>query len=268
MYNELRNPFFDIVKEPIKTESGALIPNKVALMNRETSDVLGIVSPNYEVVTNKQISSLFENAIELDGIKNVEVSDHLDSITKRWRRRFTISDDRLTFDVNPKVGDLVNVCLDVFNGYDGRTAYGYELIGNRLWCTNGCTTGEKMFTARYTHYSGNAEQLASEFEMKFGLFEKKVDTWRKWTTESFSFTQFKMFVESEERKYIGPKISEAIVGSYHPLLQKQKLQETKWGAFNVLTWLATHETNARKGSNVFSAKYNNINRLANEFYEI
>jgi hypothetical protein len=45
-----------------------------------------------------------------------------------------------------------------------------------------------------------------------------------------------------------------------------KLEENKYGAYNVLTFLATHETKARKGSNVFSSRYNTINRMAADMY--
>jgi hypothetical protein len=50
-------------------------------------------------------------------------------------------------------------------------------------------------------------------------------------------------------------------------MNEQKLNENKYGAYNVLTFLATHETKARNGSNIFSARHNTINRMAGDLYD-
>ena len=42
--------------------------------------------------------------------------------------------------------------------------------------------------------------------------------------------------------------------------------ETRWGAYNVLTGFATHQTRARQGSNVFSAGYKQIETVTDDFY--
>ena len=100
--------------------------------------------------------------------------------------------------------------------------------------------------------------------MKFDAFSENVVAWKQWTELPFPEETFKNFIDS--RDYLGTRVKESIIDSYVPVLNQEKLEDTKWGAFNVLTYLATHDTKARKGSNVFSARHNSINRTASDLY--
>ena len=270
MYDDIRNPFYDVKVEKLITESG-LSTNKNALVNSETNDIVGLVSPNYDIVTNKTVADLFQEAVKDVGIKDVK--NHLDGTTKRWKQ-FIILSDKMKYEITP--GDHVSICLVIHNGYDARTAYGYSLMGYRWLCANGMVMGKKeLFSDSFTHYDGNVNKLRDSFELKFDFFRKNAKLWNNWNNEHFDKAKFIKFLNNhtkpEEAKagkheYITPKISQGLKESYYPLLSKQHLKENKWGSFNVLTYLATHETKARKGSNVFSNRYNNINRLAGDFY--
>ena len=268
---EDRNPFYDVKVEKLMTESGLEV-NKNVLVNSETDDIVGLVSPNYDVVTNKTVASLFQEAVKDIGIKSV--TNHLDGTTKKWKQ-FIVLSDKLKYEVSP--GDHVSICLAIYNGYDARTAYGYSLMGYRWLCSNGMVMGKKeLFSDSFTHYDGNVEKLRDSFELKFDFFRKNTLLWSEWTERHFDKYKFNMFLDNHTKpveakaskhEYITPKISQGIKDSYYPLLEKQHLKENMWGGFNIITYIATHETKARKGSNVFSNRYNNINRLAGDFYE-
>lgn len=260
MFREERNPFFNVRKEKLETESGILL-DKIALVNDETGDVLGIVSPSYELVTNKMVDDLFAEA--LGDLDIFSVRDHLDSTTRRWKRQIVFKNDNLNFEIT--TDDVVGICLEVFNGLDARTAFGYNLMGYRYICENGLVMGQKrLFSGSYAHYQENPARLREEFEMKFNLFKEKANEWSAWQALPFPTETFERFVLG--KKYVTKKVGKDIVDSYEPTLNSQKLSNNKWGAFNVLTYLATHETKARKGSNVFSNRYNTINRLAADIY--
>ena len=79
-YNENRNPFFDVVKEKVTTESGHEIPNKVALVNKDLGKVVGFVSPGYDVVTNSVISEMFGAATSDFNVQ--QTTDHLDATSQ------------------------------------------------------------------------------------------------------------------------------------------------------------------------------------------
>ena len=260
MYSEKRDPFFNIRKENVFTNSGIEL-NKVALINDETNDVLGLVSPNYEVVSNAQVNNVFTEAV--GDLKVFDVQDHMDSITKRWRRRFIFNADETNVEVTK--GDNVNVMLEVYNGYDAKTAFGYNLMSYRWMCSNGMVMGKKsIFSESYAHYEDSPDKLRQSFTMKFNAYKATTEVWKEWTLVPFNQEKFSNFIDN--RDYLGERVKKAIVESYEPVMNDQKLEENKWGAFNVLTYLSSHETKAKKGSNVFSARYNNINRAAADLY--
>ena len=259
-YLEQRQPFFDVRKEEIQTTSGIAV-DKVAIINNETNDILGLVSPNYEVVTNESVNNLFMEALGDTRIK--ETHDHMDSLTKKWRRRFLFDSDETNVEIAP--GDNVNILLEVFNGYDARTSFGFNLMGYRWVCENGQVMGkESMFKETYAHYIDSPDKLRNSFTMKYDAYKNTTIQWKEWTQIPFNETNFGDFIN--KRDYLGDRVKETIVDAYEPVMNKENLNETKWGAFNVLTYLASHETKARKGSNLFSARHRNINRAAADLY--
>lgn len=271
-YLEDRNPFFEVKKEKVHTESGLAIPNKVALVNNDLGSIVGFVSPGYDVVNNEVISDLFAEAT--NDLKVAKIVDHMDATTKRWKRQVIFDDGRLTSEINSN--DIVGVLLEIYNGYDGRTAYGYALMGYRWLCSNGMVMGRKeLFSESFTHFNGNVDKLRDSFGMKFNAFHQNANTWQEWSRTRFNDEDFATFVDKHTKpengratknQYLTPNIGKGVKENFQPLLAQQQLPETKWGAFNVLTWLATHETKARNGSNLFSNRYKNISRLAGDFY--
>lgn len=271
-YLDERNAFFGIRKEKVLTASGLEIPNKIALINEDLSSIVGFVSPGYDVVHNEDIANLFAGAIS--DLKVAKVIDHMDATTKRWKRQVIFDDGRLTSEIT--TSDVVGVLLEVYNGYDGRTAYGYSLMGYRWMCENGMVMGKKeLFSESFTHFNGNVDKLRDSFGMKFNAFHRNANTWQEWSRTKFDENDFTSFVDKHTKpengkakkdQYLTPNIGKGIKEEFQPLLAQQRLPETKWGAFNVLTWLATHKTKARNGSNLFSNRYQNMNRLAGDFY--
>ena len=273
MYNESRNPFFEVKKEDVFTASGVKIPNKVALVNGDLNSVVGFVSPGYDIVENQAVTSLFEEATKEFGV--AKVKDHMDATTKRWKRQFIFNDTRLSAEILPS--DIVGVCLEVYNGYDGRTAFGYSLMGYRWICENGMIMGKKnLFSESYAHYDGNVARLRDSFEFKFNMFHKNAKVWEKWSKINFNQVDFDHFLgthtkpvnaKAKPTQYLSEKMATSISEAYVPMLNSQNLNDTKWGAFNVLTYLMTHETKARNGSNLFSNRYGTMDRLAGDMYD-
>jgi hypothetical protein len=123
---------------------------------------------------------------------------------------------------------------------------------------------QNLLSERFYHFTNNIENLLLSFESKFGSFKDNVNVWKTWTQVKYTQEQFKSFVDT--REYLSDKMKEFVTGYYEPVMNKYRMDETKWGAFNVLTYISTHETKARKGSNVFSNRYRTINKMEREFY--
>jgi len=258
----MTNPFFGIRKEGLYTESGISLDNKVALINEDTNEVLGTVSTGYEVVPNQVISDLFDSAFT--SYNKSIVKDHLDSTGKRWKRQIIFDTDELNFDINNK-GDMVGLMVEIVNGYDGSTSYGFDISGYRYFCENGMVVGKKnLLSERFYHFNNNSEQLLLSFESKFTNFKDNIETWKRWNEIPFTKNQFNKFVEG--RKYLSDKMQGTIQGYYDGIMNEYNENETMWGAYNVLTAISTHKTKARNGSNIFSNGYKTINKLENDFY--
>jgi len=262
MFKEERNPFFKTIKESLITQSGIIIPDKKVLINSETNDILGIVSKNYEVVSNEMVSAVWMDA--LSDMKIASINDHLDATTKRWKRQIIFAEDKLNFQIAGP--ECVGIMLELFNGYDARTSFGYELMGYRWACENGLVTGKKkLLSGNFAHYNDNPRKFRESIDTKWPLFMELAETWKGWTQIPFNFDKFEEFVDS--KKYITPRVGKYIKDEYKSSLDTQNLDDSKWGAFNALTYLSTHMTKARKGSNLFSNRYKTINRLAEDLYE-
>ena len=264
------NPFFEIKREKLQTVTSGIEVPKEALINAETNALLGIVSPGYEVVTHEQVANLFAGV--LAQYSCTVIGNYLDSTGRRWKQRILFKDDRLNFDIDGR-GDNTGVMLELFNGYDARTSFGYNLLGYRSYCTNGMVMGRKdLFRESLSHFVDAIERLQRAFELKWPAFRENVGIWQKWTGIGYTEDMFKVFLEAKvkseanKKGYISEKMAESIFLEWRPGLTANKLDETAWGAFNVLTWLATHKTKARKGSNLFSNRYGTMNRLAEDFY--
>ncbi len=226
-YLEERNPFFGVRKEKVHTESGLEVPNKVALVNDDLSSIVGFVSPGYDVVSNAAISDLFEEAC--GGLKVSKIVDHMDATTKRWKRQIIFDDAALTSDIDSN--DIVGVLLEVYNGYDGRTAYGYSLMGYRWLCSNGIVMGKKdLFSQSFTHYDGNVDKLRESFGMRFNAFHKNANTWQEWSKTSFDEEAFAAFVNkhtkpengrANKNQYLTPNIGKGVKENFQPLLAQQ-----------------------------------------------
>jgi hypothetical protein len=260
----MSNPFFNIKRETIVTGSGLEIPNRFALLNEDTNDVLGIVSKNYELVMNQMVAELFDETLQK--YPKSQVVDNLNANGSKWKRTIIFDHDDLKFDVTGH-GDNINMAIRIFNGYDTKTSFGYELFGYRAICSNGLITGKKsLLSQSYQHFQNNPERLLGDFEAKFGAFNNNVLTWKRWTQLPFNKDQFKEFVST--RKYLGEKIVQAAIEYYEVGLNKFGMNDTRWGAFNVITDLMSNHTKARKGSNLFSNGYKQLEHMAEDFYTL
>jgi hypothetical protein len=254
------NPFFRVKKEPIQTASGIIIPNRFALVNQKTGSLLGIMSNEYEVILNSKVAELFDSALQ--DYKVLRTIDNIDALQRRWKRRIIF--ENLTAPVVE--GDIINVMLEIFNGYDVRSGFGYELMAFRSLCENGLIFGKRsLFRESYYHFVDNPRKLQLSIEAKMNGVRGNVEQWTRWTTEDYDKEKFSRFVQG--RKYLTVQMKEKIVDAYDPITNKFGAKHTKWNAFNVITYLCSHETKARQGSNVFSNRYRIFDKLAEDFYQ-
>ena len=127
----------------------AVCKDRVATIREDTNEILGIVSPNYQIVQNKE---LFDIAYELGGEVKVDTAGSL----KNGRQVYVLLKGD-TFDATKK-GDEVTEYLALLNSFDGSLGLGALPTSIRIVCANtlsmALSSGRgNMFRVR--HYGDN-----------------------------------------------------------------------------------------------------------------
>ena len=263
------NPFFNVERSPIYTKFNGneiRLPKDV-LVNVETGNPVGIVGKDYKVVTNAEVNNIFGEAFSKYKIK--QTMDFMKKGGETWVRRIVFEDDSLTFDVGN--GDSQHVMLEIYNGFNLTTRYGYGISLFRSICENGMVFGRKnLFGLNFTHMKNNLEVIQNTFELGTKeIGETIIPTWQKWTKIPHTMKDMETFVDS--RDYVNnDKMKERILVKYEEVMNREKHDETRFGAFNTLTYMMTHETNSRREdtSHIFGNAYRKFERLAQDFYEL
>ena len=274
---ENRNPFFEVERKKLFTTwddpaienqygSGMgrmTVPvNRDALINKETGDIVGVVSPKYKFVHNRDLADKIDQMIYNLPVDGME--DHMDARTTRWTREIMLTGDQFEYDMTGN-SDIVKTKLSFFNGYDGKTAAGWKISAWRKVCSNGMMGWRALFGMTFTHLTEDIiERFNKLFIEKNEAFGEQMIGMRAMARTPFSRTQYETFVLTRN---IPDRTASRLLQYYEPAMNKWGEQETKWGAYNVLTAFATHETKARKGSYIFSASYQQMDQVARELID-
>lgn len=260
------NPFFEVRRERLQSvDTGKTLKNKYVLFNDETDEELGIVSDNYNIVTNRMVMDVFEDVV---GKYNVAVvKDHRNASSSRWRRDIIFNDDAFTFDMGN--GDASNLMISLFNGYSGKVAFGFEVSAVRLICTNGMYANKRNeVTHKFIHYNKNGEIAQELFGQSVETFKESVNIWQNWAQIPYDKHQYKGFINGLD--YVTDKSKEILIDYYDTTHNLYKDQETLWGAYSTLTAFQTHESKVKKGSKssyVFSNKFSQLDKVMSDFYK-
>ena len=262
------NPFAEINRIPVYIKENGVDRdiNSFAMVNSENRAVLGVVSEGYELIHNQEVNQIFEDAFS--DIEIVEIHDHCDIGCRKWKRRFILSPEDFAWEIGNS-NDITGLMLEVFNSYTGKASYGYSLMGFRWICSNGMVMGKKpIFSSTFTHMTNALEEIRQGFTRKIEAFVENVEIWQKWNGMKFTLRDMDKYLE--EKPYISDKGRSRIMDTYEEVMRIEKHDETRWGAFNTLTYMSTHKISTRKdnASPIFSNSAATLERLSNEFYEL
>lgn len=263
------DPFFQVERQPATTNfNGELIEiGKDVIMNSNTGDVLGVVSPQYKIVTNRDVDNVVSAALgDVPVLKKV---DHLNAKTNRWVREIILDGEEFTHVVDGK--DVLKTRALIGNGYGSMTAVSVQLSVWRMVCSNGMFGWKNAFSTSYNHMNDSIiDLIRRDFNRHSLSLKGNISLWDAWSKIDYSQDEFNEFIDmvsTTDDAIVSPKQGDAIKAHYEPIMNEYNESETLWGAFNVLTAISTHHTRARKGSNIFSAGYNNIKKITDWFYE-
>ena len=254
-------PFSPVSIAPVIV-NGHVLPKKVALVNSH-GEPMSVVSKQYKVVNNQQVVDLFGKAFT--NIQIDKITDHVDYLGARWKRRIVLKKDAFNFEVLPN--DCVGIMLELFNSYTGKSAWGFRLMGYRWACTNGMIYGQKnLFSATFSHMANIIDKMRDAFQFQIENVGGVIDTWKSWQEIPFSPSDMENYLEYQEVK---EKTAEIVMNAFRIRTAYENLPWNQWAAYNTFTYLATHElkTRRRGGDPLFSAGAKKFNKLAEGLYD-
>lgn len=266
------NPFFSVLRQPLSTdfEGEEITVGRDVLLNGEIGNVLGTVGEIYKLVTNEEVDRIFADAFSDLPIE--QTFDHMNYKENRWQRDFILNGD--TFNI--MVGDdVVKTKVSIWNGYDGKSSVGFSISAyNDI---NGVALlSRKMFGKTYSHVqSGLVDRIREDFASNLVKFQRMATLFNQWNNETFTFGNFEEFIRSRinndnnDGGFLNERQAESIIESYEPHMYRLNRNRTRWAAYNVLSSIASQDISARgQSSNIFTAGYKRMERLAADFFEL
>ena len=265
------NAFFNVNRTPVFCDINGenVFLNKEALVNGDTGEVLGVVSPHYKIVTNNEVEEKFTEAFKDYHIEKTK--DFLSSGGTKWARDIIFSDDRFTTQVDQN--DIVKLKVRLWNGYDGKTSVGFSLMGWRQVCTNGMMGWGNVCSTSLNHWGNTniVEDIQNNFNMKLNNYNRITDKVSKWNLIPYKKEKFEKFVDTRNKDintkngYLTDKQADKIKELWPVIMNKYNEPNTLWGSYNVLTAIGEHHTESKKFSHIFGYKYKTIEKLTTEF---
>lgn len=177
---EDQGALFNVRKEKIMTAGGSPIDNRVAIVNEDTGGVVGLVSPKYNIVTNREVAEHLSEALD---VSDLDLDGMEASVKIGYGGARAMVDVVLPKHEIDMGGDKSQLRITVLNSYDGRWKYMSRAGAVRLACMNGQILGN--FVGSYTEYHNSrldVKQGAKQLiEMADGFTKAE-----KWWTQMYS----------------------------------------------------------------------------------
>ena len=252
----------------------AISTKNVATIRQDTGDILGLVSPSYQVVQNEE---LFDIAYELGADVRVETAGSLDNNKKIY---IMLRGD--TFDVSSS-NDSVTQYLGLFNSFNGTLSLSGLPTSIRVVCANTLNMalsqgGRNLYrikhTGEMTEKIADLRRALKRFRETGSLFQEKVESmshrlmsyadiqnfWVRVYTETQEQFTSNPITDKEERATV--KAAQTIA-EWSNIFDKERsehgLEASAWVAANSVTnWLQHREGSRGRKMSDNSRIHNNL----------
>lgn len=239
---ENANVLFNVSEEDLVTGSGITLPNKKALVNAHSGQVMGIVSQNYRTVSNEEIFSSFTQAIEQSGINtdNAEVKVKFHNNGAKTMVDFVFPNELIEVR-----GDQTALSITALNSFDGSTRYVTKAGGLRLKCFNGQILGKIAGSYNSLHNPNldvkkGAEQvmrMVQDFQNAQEYWNTLIDRGLEGAVIDEVIGQFLGVDMTEENVWRKPNVN-LIYNTWNAY--KKELGNNAFALYNVFTDYITH----------------------------
>jgi hypothetical protein len=221
---------FDIERKDVFVD-GIKVPNKNAIINKDTNEVIGIVGTHYVPLLNKD---LLEHCFEI-----LDKSKMLFTVSGghliRGGSNTIIEIDILGEEMQAGENDPIGLKVYLINSFDGNSSARLITGFVRLVCENGMTVGKKEFALAYRHVGNVTDLIIRDF--------RKYITDKRKAMLDFIGKMSKIGFQDVNQIQEIVHASKWIAHKYHKELNEQaaamKLLNA-WELYNVFTYVITH----------------------------
>ncbi len=208
--------------------------------------ILSTVSSKYNLIPNADVVNSVEEALTDAGYNFT--TNHV--VTKNGAKLYSIYNfPDLEENVDPEVGDDVNMQLVLTNSYDGSMKVGFYLGVLRLICTNGLVRMDKQFVFGQKHTNRfsmeeiiqRAKEATDYYHMNVLGFYKLLQSCPIKTSEGLKIVQ-----DIIEKKVFPEKYENDAKELWINPANKIEARRNLWTLFNVFTNIITHKVIAEK----------------------
>ena len=239
--------FPNVVLEPLwwgRRPPTNRVTDRFAIVDQTTDVVYNVCTDAYKPIFHEEVIHLVEQATaKTPEYGKPEITVNL--LQDGGKLRVTAKFPEVQFDINPKVGDIINPTIYVASSYDLGWKYGGKFGAFRLVCSNGATVGVIFDSFKKRHLNSlDPNALTETITSGMLKFSEQTDLWKKWVNEQITGPQYEQlwtelpFSAPEKEKI--EALPEAATKILLPVAMKANTL-TKWGMFNVVTQYATHE---------------------------
>ena len=231
---------FNVVEKAVTIAgTDTIIPKKKVIVREDSGVPLSIVSNRYQVIKHAELVASFEEALStIPSFRDYTVTTSLPHDGGQMYRKYIFN----KINAEPKVGDVVRLGLELVNSYDGKTNGGYYITALRLACMNGQVIPGEIHHILTKHSKRfNLDKIVDGIKEVLPQFEENVLKWKTWHEVKVNADKF---VEMLSKNTSIPEKTQVKMAE-----QFAKEDQTKFGAFQAMTWVISHDIKPRKEEN-------------------
>jgi len=189
---------FPVVLRPIfHSQNGDFeeVPNRMAVIRQDSSQVLGVVSNRYRLIPHQNILDAVQSALTSLDVGLVPHGIYMDRGGARMRALFKFPSLALPV-LN---GDNICPCLKIQNTYDGTSRITVHIGGFRFVCTNLAVGGGGVFAGGFMSvHAGEIplDEVSAQLRTYLSGFDVVVSQYRFWVEKELLSPDLENILES------------------------------------------------------------------------
>jgi len=259
---------WNVSSEPIQTQSGLLIPDRIALVREDTQQVLGIHTESYVPYQNHELMELLFTISKHTGLEM-----HTGGSFKGGEKVFVqLKSNDL------KIGnDTIKGYISGLNSFDGKTSLAFGNSSVTISCMNSFFRGYRSIATKIRHsasmhprieeYLQRIDSLLKEEKTMFQEIEKLGNV--RMTQEVKDLVTKRLFEMSIEERLDNPEHSTNLKNrlarfNFDLDIETKDKGDSLWGLFSGITRYTTHSM--KKGDNSENKMFGRTGMIEREIY--